>query len=191
LECLSDASFLGKLLVLPANVRLDKKVITRYKHSSLFGLVVSKERKKFYNIDTRALPNKMPEGILVICLLVLANGAEARPSVFPGPLESGSSFGSGISVIGESPIPKSGSGSDPGSLPVITVSNSSKEGIDIANRINHLFKNLDPLPVREPGEPDRKISTNLNLAGAGDKSGDVLDSGNTNLKLNLNLVSIP
>jgi hypothetical protein len=131
----------------------------------------------------------MPEGILVICLLVLTNGAAARPSVFPGPLESGSSFGSGISVIGESPIQKSGS--DPESLPVITVSNSSKEGIDIANRINHLFKNLDPLPVREPGEPDRKISTNLNLAGAGDKSGDVVDSGNTNLKLNLNLVSIP
>ncbi len=31
-EDLSDASFLGKLLVLPANVRLDWKVIARYKH---------------------------------------------------------------------------------------------------------------------------------------------------------------
>jgi hypothetical protein len=40
LEDLSDASFLGKLLVLPANVRLDWKVIARYKHSSLFGLVL-------------------------------------------------------------------------------------------------------------------------------------------------------
>ncbi len=41
LEDLSDASFLGKLLVLPANVRLDWKVIARYTHSRLFGLIVS------------------------------------------------------------------------------------------------------------------------------------------------------
>jgi len=53
LEDLSDASFLGKLLVLPANVRLDWKVIARYKHSSLFGLVVCNEGKKFYNIDSK------------------------------------------------------------------------------------------------------------------------------------------
>jgi hypothetical protein len=53
LEHLSDASFLGKLLVLPANVRLDWKVIVRYINSSLFGLIVSNEGKKFYNIDTR------------------------------------------------------------------------------------------------------------------------------------------
>ncbi len=52
LKDLSDASFLGKVLVLPANVRLDWKVIARYKHSSLFSLVVSNEEKKFYNIDT-------------------------------------------------------------------------------------------------------------------------------------------
>jgi hypothetical protein len=52
LEGLSDASFLGKLLVLTANVRLDWKVIARYKHSSLFGLVISNEGKKFYDIDT-------------------------------------------------------------------------------------------------------------------------------------------
>ncbi len=39
LEHLSDASFLGKLLVLPANVRIDWKVIASYKHSSLLGLV--------------------------------------------------------------------------------------------------------------------------------------------------------
>jgi hypothetical protein len=32
-----DASFLGKLLVLPSNVGLDWKVIASYKHSSLFG----------------------------------------------------------------------------------------------------------------------------------------------------------
>jgi hypothetical protein len=50
---------LGKLLVLPANVRIDWKVIARYKHSSLFGLFVSNKEKKFYNIDTRtaALPS--------------------------------------------------------------------------------------------------------------------------------------
>jgi len=51
LEVLSDASFLGKLLVLPANARLDWKVFARHKHSSLFGLVGSNEEKKFYNID--------------------------------------------------------------------------------------------------------------------------------------------
>jgi len=41
LEHLSDASLLGKLLALPANVILDWKAITRNKHSSLFGLFVS------------------------------------------------------------------------------------------------------------------------------------------------------
>ncbi len=46
LEDLSDASFLGKVLVLPANVRLDWKVIARYKHSSLFRLFISNEEKK-------------------------------------------------------------------------------------------------------------------------------------------------
>ncbi len=55
LERLSDASFLGKLVVLPANVRLDWKVIARNKHSSLFGLILSNEGNKFYNIDTRTL----------------------------------------------------------------------------------------------------------------------------------------
>ncbi len=52
LEDIADAFFLGKLLVLPANVRLDWKVIARYKHSSLFGLIISNEGKKFYNIQT-------------------------------------------------------------------------------------------------------------------------------------------
>jgi hypothetical protein len=50
---LSDASFLGKLLVLPANVRLDWKVISRCKHSSLFGNVFCNKEKKFCNIATR------------------------------------------------------------------------------------------------------------------------------------------
>jgi len=43
---------LGKLLVLPANVRLDWKVFARCKRSSLFGLIISNEEKKFYNIDS-------------------------------------------------------------------------------------------------------------------------------------------
>ncbi len=50
LEDLSDASFLGKLLLLPANVTLDWKVIARYKHSSLFGLVVSNKEKRFITL---------------------------------------------------------------------------------------------------------------------------------------------
>jgi hypothetical protein len=49
-EDLIDASFLGKLLVLPANVRLDWKVIARYKLSSLFGLIVSNEGKSFITL---------------------------------------------------------------------------------------------------------------------------------------------
>jgi len=52
LEDLSDVSILGKLLALPANARLDWKVISRYKHSSLFGLIIRNKEKKFYNIDT-------------------------------------------------------------------------------------------------------------------------------------------
>jgi hypothetical protein len=52
LEDLSDASSLSKILVLQANVRLNWKVIARYKHSGLFGLDIGSEGKKFYNIDT-------------------------------------------------------------------------------------------------------------------------------------------
>ncbi len=56
LEHLSDAPFLGKLQVCPANVRLDCKVIATY---NLFALVDSEEGKQFYNIDTR---NNQPRG---------------------------------------------------------------------------------------------------------------------------------
>jgi hypothetical protein len=52
LEDLTDASFLGKLLVLAANVRLDWEVIAMYKHSSLFGLVFCNEEKKFSSISS-------------------------------------------------------------------------------------------------------------------------------------------
>jgi hypothetical protein len=48
LEDLADASFLGKLLVLPAKVRQDWKVIARYKDSSLFGRIISNEEKKSF-----------------------------------------------------------------------------------------------------------------------------------------------
>ena len=50
MEQISDASFLGQLLVLPANVRLDWKVIASYEHSSLFGIVTSEERKSFVTL---------------------------------------------------------------------------------------------------------------------------------------------
>jgi hypothetical protein len=53
LEHFSDASFLVKLLVLLANVRLDCKVIARYKRSSLFGLDVSDKEKMVYNIENQ------------------------------------------------------------------------------------------------------------------------------------------
>ncbi len=49
----SRNKFYGTGPLLPANVKLDWKVVVKYKHSSLFGLVVSNEGKKFYNIDTR------------------------------------------------------------------------------------------------------------------------------------------
>ncbi len=51
---IGGSSFLGELLVLPANVRLDWKVIARYKYSSLLGLVISDQGEKFCNIATRA-----------------------------------------------------------------------------------------------------------------------------------------
>ncbi len=54
LEDLSDAPLLGKLLVLPANVGLDWKVISRYKCSSLLGLVVSDEGKSFITLTPGA-----------------------------------------------------------------------------------------------------------------------------------------
>jgi len=58
----SGASFLAKPLVLPANVRLDWKAIARYKHSSLFSLVVSNKGNKFYNIETRPAPSSSAAG---------------------------------------------------------------------------------------------------------------------------------
>jgi hypothetical protein len=43
----------ASLLVLPTNVRLDWKVFDGCKHSSLFGVVIINEEKKFFNIDSR------------------------------------------------------------------------------------------------------------------------------------------
>ncbi len=68
LEDLSDASFLSKLLLLPANVTLDWKVFARYKHSSLFGLVISNEC--FYDIDTRTLLKKLTVKLVSDCLSI-------------------------------------------------------------------------------------------------------------------------
>jgi hypothetical protein len=53
LEDLSDAPFLGKLLVF-----LDWKVIARYKHSSLFSLIVSNEEKSFITLTPGGNPIK-------------------------------------------------------------------------------------------------------------------------------------
>jgi hypothetical protein len=46
---------LGQAPGVTANVRIDWKVIAKYKHSSFFGFVVSNGGKKFYNIETRSL----------------------------------------------------------------------------------------------------------------------------------------
>ncbi len=54
MEGRSNASFLGKLLALPANIILDWKVIARYKHSSLFGLIISNEEKSFITLTPGA-----------------------------------------------------------------------------------------------------------------------------------------
>jgi hypothetical protein len=69
LEDLLDASFLGKLLVLPANVRLDWKVIARYKHSSLLGLVICNEEKTYITLT--------PGKIITILNQALVCGAKA------------------------------------------------------------------------------------------------------------------
>ncbi len=63
MEDLSNASFLGKLIVLLANVKLDWKVMAGYKPSSLFGFVVTNKEKKFYEIETRLTTNKLPTNL--------------------------------------------------------------------------------------------------------------------------------
>jgi hypothetical protein len=50
LEHLSDSSLLGRLLVLPENVRLDWKVIARYKHSSFSALPSATKEKSFITL---------------------------------------------------------------------------------------------------------------------------------------------
>jgi hypothetical protein len=50
LEDLSDASFLGKLLVLPANVKLDWKVIARYKHYLIWPHHQQQRKKSFITL---------------------------------------------------------------------------------------------------------------------------------------------
>ncbi len=56
---------MAKLLVLPANVRLNWKVIAMYKQSSLFGLVFCNEEKKVFITLT--------PGVIVIKLFFSVN----------------------------------------------------------------------------------------------------------------------
>jgi hypothetical protein len=44
--------------VLPANVRLHWKVIARYEHYSLFGLIVSNEEKSFITLTPGRFPGR-------------------------------------------------------------------------------------------------------------------------------------
>jgi hypothetical protein len=94
LECLSDASFLGKLLALPADVRLDWKVIARYKHSSLFGLIISNEGNKFYNIDIWSKPLLIPSAFQKRTYLwyVYTTGSLVRFLLAKNALDSDSEF---------------------------------------------------------------------------------------------------
>jgi hypothetical protein len=70
---------LDKLLLLPANVRLHWKVIARYKHSSLFSLIISNEGKKFYNIDTCIDPYKDVISLLLVSLNKLISPSQQLP----------------------------------------------------------------------------------------------------------------
>jgi hypothetical protein len=72
LEHLSDASFLGKLLVLPANVRPDWKVIATYKYSSLFGLIISNEEKSFITLAPGVIVIKAIYSLLIVSKLVFS-----------------------------------------------------------------------------------------------------------------------
>jgi len=50
---------MGKLLALSANVRLDRKMIARYKHCTLFGLFVSNKEESF-TLFTRVFVSGKP-----------------------------------------------------------------------------------------------------------------------------------
>jgi hypothetical protein len=86
-ENLSDASFFSKLLVLLTNVRLDWKVIARYKHSTLLGLIISDEEKRFFNIDTWSPTHRTNKFLLIIgkaamVSIILVNKAKQRDGQF-------------------------------------------------------------------------------------------------------------
>jgi hypothetical protein len=83
LEHLLDASFLGKLLVLPANVRLDWKLIARYKHYSLFGLIISNGGKRFITL-TPGHPGGGGSAAPAVAFRVLADHS-GRPALQPLP----------------------------------------------------------------------------------------------------------
>jgi hypothetical protein len=48
---------IGFALTLPSNPKTQLERVTKGKPSSLLGLIISDEGKKFYNIDTRLFPN--------------------------------------------------------------------------------------------------------------------------------------
>ncbi len=50
--------FLGSAPCVTGNIKIDWKVIASYKHSSLFGIVISSEGKKFYKLDPWGLHYK-------------------------------------------------------------------------------------------------------------------------------------
>jgi hypothetical protein len=53
LEQVSNASFLGKLLVFPPNVRLDWKVNASYKHWFIWPTTSVTKKERFYEIETK------------------------------------------------------------------------------------------------------------------------------------------
>ncbi len=78
LEDLTHASVLVKLLVLPANVRLDWKVIARYKHSAYLALSSTTKKKSFI-----ALTPGVTVIRLVLLSLIFANKSGAYLSAPP------------------------------------------------------------------------------------------------------------
>jgi hypothetical protein len=51
---------IGLALALPSNFKTRLERVSKDKPSSLLGLIVSDEGKKFYNIDTRGNPTALP-----------------------------------------------------------------------------------------------------------------------------------
>jgi hypothetical protein len=87
-ETLSVTSFLGKLLMLPTNVRLDWKVIARYKRSSLFCRPSAMKEKSFITLTPgrRTAPTSRREFFRRI---LRSRCIPASASSFPAPHSAG------------------------------------------------------------------------------------------------------